>query len=298
MNQLILNEVKCLKRHLSMVTSLLILNDGRVASCSLDKTIQLFSPKNDYQYTIALTGHKEGINSICQLDNENIVSCSDDKSIKIWDCKKYKCVFTIDNAHEDKITKVVVLSFNRFASSSNDSTIKIWKGNLPYSDIPIKVLRVKNTKVSFLLFIKDKDILISCLANKILQLWSMKTYQCISSIRGAESNFLNSLYQFDNEHLILGANKKITLVNITKCLIEKIENLSEYVLCFIKHNDNTRLICGCDDGKICVYNMNTKEYCIIQTDHTDTIPDIKRLNENTLISCSWEKTIRIWNYNN
>ena len=98
---------------------------------------------------------------------------------------------------------------------------------------------------------------------------------------------------------MLGVNKKITIINISKCIIEdKIEVFSGYVLCFIKHNDNRRIICGCDEGKICVYNMNTKESYIIQTEHSDTIFDIQRLNENTLISCSWDKTIRIWNYNN
>ena len=158
---------------------------------------------------------------------------------------------------------------------------------------------MKNIQVSSLLFIKKKEILVSSSANKILQLWSLRTYQCISSIRGAENYFFNSLYQFDNEHLVLGVNKKITIVNISKCIIEdKIEVFSGYVLCFIKHNDNRRIICGCDDGKICVYNMNTKESYIIQTEHSDTIFDIQRLNENTLISCSWDKTIRIWNYNN
>ena len=40
-------------------------------------------------------------------------------------------------------------------------TIKIWKSNPPYSDIPIKVLRGHSDSVTSLLYMKERDVMLS-----------------------------------------------------------------------------------------------------------------------------------------
>ena len=67
------------------------MKDKRVASCSLDNTIRIYNPSNDYKCQKVIERHSEGIKSICQLDDGTIISCSDDKSIMIGD-------YTINNA--------------------------------------------------------------------------------------------------------------------------------------------------------------------------------------------------------
>ena len=89
-----IEEVKCSKTiidHTNIVNSLLFLKDKRVASCSLDNTIRIYNPSNDYKCQKVIERHSEGIKSICQLDDGTIISCSDDKSIMIGD-------YTINNA--------------------------------------------------------------------------------------------------------------------------------------------------------------------------------------------------------
>ena len=158
------------------VNSLLHLKDGRVASCSEDNTIRIYDPSNDYHCDQVIERHSEdseGILSICQLDDGTIVSCSDDHSIMIGD-------YTIKNAHDHYIWKVITLPNNRIASCSVDMTIKIWKSNPPYSDIPIKVLTGHwDYVVNSLLYIKERDIVISGSYDMTLRLWNMSTYQCI-----------------------------------------------------------------------------------------------------------------------
>ncbi|MDD6137147.1 MAG: hypothetical protein PUB54_08295, partial [Lachnospiraceae bacterium] len=208
------------------VNSLLLLNDGRVASCSRDKTIRIYDPSNDYHCDQVIKRHSKGIISICQLDDGTIVSCSNDKSIMIGD-------YTINNAHESWIYKVITLPNNRIASCSNDYSIKIWKSNPPYSDTPINVLKGHRYVVASLLYIKERDVMISGSGDDTLRLWNMSTYQCDKVIEGVRCCFINSLYQIDKDRVIVGGYKSFCVVNIDKCVIEKrIEDESlGYVFC-------------------------------------------------------------------
>ena len=182
-----IKEVKTFTEHTDNVNSLLQLKDGRVASCSDDKTIRIYDPSNDYHCDQVIKRHSEGIPSICQLDDGTIVSCSHDESIMIGD-------YTIKNAHDYLIYKVITLPNNRIASCSYDKTIKIWKSNPPYSDIPIKVLREHSYYVISLLYIKERDVIISGSRDKTLYLWNMSTYQCDKVLEGVDCTFPNSLY--------------------------------------------------------------------------------------------------------
>ena len=94
--------------------------------------------------------------------------------------------------------KVITLPNNRIASSSYE-TIKIWKSNPPYSDTPIKVLEGHSNFVKSLLYMKERDILISGSWDETLRLWNMSTYQCDKVIKGVRCYCHNSLYQIDKD---------------------------------------------------------------------------------------------------
>ena len=199
-----LKSIKTITEHNESIYSLLHLKDGRVASCSNDSTIRIYDLSNDYHCDKVIERHYKGISSICQLDDSNIVSCSY-HTIIIGD-------YTINNAHDDRIYKVITLPNNRIASCSWDETIKIWKSNPPYSDIPIKVLKGHSNYVltghsNFvysLLYIKERDIMISGSWDGTLRLWNMSTYQCDKVIERVGCYSTNSLYQIDKNRVIVG----------------------------------------------------------------------------------------------
>ena len=74
-----IKSIKTITGHTDSVNSLLLLKDGRVASCSNDKTIRIYDPSNVYHCDQVIKRHSESIRSICQLDDGIIVSGSDDK---------------------------------------------------------------------------------------------------------------------------------------------------------------------------------------------------------------------------
>ena len=89
-----------------LMTNLLLLKDKRIASCSWNNTIRIFSPSNDYHLVQVFQRHNQIITSFCQLDDGTIVSCSSDYSIMIGD-------YIIKKAHNDYINKVIALPNNR-----------------------------------------------------------------------------------------------------------------------------------------------------------------------------------------
>ena len=143
-----------------------------------------------------------------------------------------------------------------------------------------------------------------------LRIWNMSTYQCDKVIEGVDRCFThNSLYQIDKDRVIIGEHKSFCIVNIDKCVIEKrIKDESiEYVRCFLKLRDNKTILCGCNNGMFCFYDMNTEQYKITKNNHKDSINDILLiedrdiydlllLDDNTFLSCSEDTTIKVWKY--
>ena len=76
--------VESINPHTDYINSVVLLKDGRIASCSDDSTIKIFNPLKNYKCEITLKGHNEGVNSICIIDSGQLVSCSRDGIYKIW----------------------------------------------------------------------------------------------------------------------------------------------------------------------------------------------------------------------
>ena len=206
--------------------------------------------------------------------------------------------YTIKNAHDYWIAKVITLPNNRIASCSGDKTIKIWKSNPPYSDIPIKVLKGHSDNVFALLYIKERDVMISGSDDETLRLWNMSTYQCDKVIEGVDYCFTSSLYQIDKDRVIFGSKISFSIVNIDKCIIEKRikdESLG-YVYCFLKFRDNKTITCGCEYRIFWFYDINTEQYKITNDNHHRTITDLLLIDDNTVLSCSTDTTIKVWKY--
>ena len=295
MKKINIEEVECIKTitdhtSTSNVNSLL-LKDKRIASCSLYNIISIYDPSNDYHCDKVIKRHSKVIESICELDDGTIVSCSEDKSIIIGD-------YTIKKAHDKGIIKVISLPNNRIASCSFDNTIKIWKSNPPYRNIPIIVLEGHKLSVYSLLYIKERDMMISGTLNAELGLWNMSTYQCKTVIKGVACHYTNSLYQIDKDRVIVGGFTEFSIVNIDKYVIEKkIKDKSlEAVQCFIKLRDNHTILCGCGKGQFCLYDLNTEEYKTTENNHKREIYDLLVIDDNTFLSCSCDKTLKVWKY--
>ena len=220
--------------------------------------------------------------SICQLENGEILSSCDKPFFK-------------DPKRDCLVCKIILLPDNRIVTSSYDFIIRVW--DIEKSD-PIKELIGHERYVESLLYIKEKNILISGSVDSTMRLWSMSSYQCISIIDEVYCCSTNALYRVDENRVIAGFNRGLILVNFDKCVIEyRIRKNIEIgmVLCFMKLKDNKTILCGCEHGHFCLFDIETKKYKVIQTNYNEDILDLLYIGDNHFVTCEKEGIIE-WEY--
>ena len=154
-----MNSTVTIKEHASPVNSILLLQDGRIASCACDNIIKIYNTKN-YKCDIVLKGHTDSVSFISQLENGKIISCGFDMTIRVWSISQndYSLEHTIENSHIKLLWKIIPLSHNRMASCSIWPIIQIWKSVPPYSHIVD--LEGHTNDVNCITQVKGKEILI------------------------------------------------------------------------------------------------------------------------------------------
>lgn len=169
-NQFYIN--KTINEHNSTVYTLILLSDGRLASCSWDFKIKIY---NAITYECEITiekAHQDYVNSITELSDGKLVSCSSDTTIKIWTIgvKDYNLI-TSFKSHSGVVFKVITLTNNRFASCSYDNLIKIYRADSPYKNIA--TLTGHTGSVRSILQIHDTDLLVSGSDDDNLLFWNL-----------------------------------------------------------------------------------------------------------------------------
>ena len=292
-----ITNIKTINNHEKWVHSLLLLNDGRVASCSEDKTIKIFDSKNDYHCDITIEGHREGVISICQLENAKIASCSIDKTIKLWTITEftYQCDYTFEEAHQEQINKIISIPNNRIVSCSWDTTIKVWNSNNPYN--LIQIFKGHNRNVSSIIKLNNHNLLASGSFDSTLRIWNLSTYQCNSIMTNIMCCNHNGLLELNNDRVIEGGKDEIILVNLKTYQIEQriINKELNIIYSFMKFkNDNA--LCGCLNGIMVLYDFKANKISFISKAHDYAIKDFLILNSQYFITCSNDKSIKIWSY--
>ena len=289
-----------INEHTNSVTSLCVLSDGRLASCSSDKSIKVYN-KETYECELTIKGHTEGVVYISLLANGYLASSSL-KEIKIWEITKdtYQCIQTLAG-HGGWVKKVIQLKDNRIASCSNDKTIKIWKYNSMYECI--KTLKEHTNAVFSIIELKNKKSFVSGGGDKTLRFWNNETYECEKVIEGVWCCNSKSLIEIESGRLVVGGSsgKVITIVNSNNYTVEKqIEESSlAFVYSLIELDDGTVLL-GCKNGEnegslVNVDIKNGKVLKIKDDAHSRYIFGLLKINKNIIITCSQDHSIKIWN---
>ena len=290
------------KVHKSLISAVILLHDGRIASAGYDKRIKIFSfildeqneKKSKYKCEVIIEGHRDKILNIIQLDNGYLISCSGDKSIIIWsltvDC--YNFIHQIKDAHSNMIYGLAKLSQGRFASGGQDGDIKIWdeKYNL------IKTLILSNYLPECMFQMKNQEILLINPNGSLIFVYDTKHYQTIHAIKGVRSYEAHSMMQIDDERVICGGHSDIQIVNIISGIIEQSYNndLIPRMFSIIRLDEDNFVIGG--DEKLLFYNKKMNNGLIKEKAHNMIISDMVKINDKYFIAGDRNGNIKIWSF--
>ena len=309
---------KKLKRflpHTENITCLLALNDGRLASGSEDKTINIYD-SSTHKTTQTLTGNTGKITSLIQLKNGNIVSSSSDSFIKVYtenNEHKFTLSYSI-NTRNKGVNQIIELSSNTLLSCSMNGLIQEWEN--------INCIRYFNNKkqpkdpvplpVDCIIELKDTQIVS---ASGTIPFFSNGFYgKYISFWEGDQETrvLLNNtgrhcFFELDNSILLVGVRDGVCLVNTKSHEIEKLISTHVFSKSTLIFDDTVGSIVntfyyskdgivfgGNDKGELQVYVIDKQKIVVLCKLHNQPINEIVLLKNNLIASCSEGKALSIW----
>lgn len=112
--------------HSEAVLCMIQLNDGRIASCSIDKTIKIWNyKKKSEKPEVILIGHTAAIFCILQLKDGRLLSSSGDKTLRFWDLSKGICEQVLEIPKE--VECMIQLKDGNLVTGGYDGKIRIYK---------------------------------------------------------------------------------------------------------------------------------------------------------------------------
>ena len=288
-----IKEVKLIDYDIFPIYSLLLLLDGRIASSSYDALIKIYNI-DTYEPELSIGVHTEEVVDLINIDIHHIASCSYDRSIIIfYICGlDYYCEHIYENAHDDWIKGICKLSMNRIASCSSDTTIKVWNINKPNN--LIMVMKGHSESINRIIYIEDKNYLLSTSNDLSLRLWSMKTYQCISIIPFFGNG--QSMLSIDDDNVIIGTVDYIKILNLTSLAIKQEINIEQYKGVYsMIYIGKGIYFCGTAKGKLLIYDINSNEIIQEVQYHKDTVATMLLVNTHIFLSGSFDE-LKVWSF--
>lgn len=298
--------IKELGYHSDKVTCIIQLNDGRLASCSKDQTIKIYSSDNYELETSIQEDEGNQIQSIAEINNGIILS-NTGKKLKLWkiDTKKPYCMFSI-KPHLQDISKMLKLKSNNISTCSQDGTIKIWNFNVLPNE-PLAILGKNSPSVefeneNFVIMSKfisitelDDGRIVSADSYKEIAFWNLLSCRKEHSIQNIDCCSPNNLAHFKNKILFVGGKKNITLVRIDTYQIDSVICFNPiFELHFIIPLDNNSVLCGRDSSYINQIQIHKLKAKLINC-YSDSYPIYYFCQlDNGRIACSANKKIIIY----
>lgn len=289
-----INVSRCIEGHSDAVNCILILRDGRLASGLENATINIYNIKNDYQCESTLEGHNLSVLCIEQDEVGRLVSC-DSQNIIIWYNKGItficeKILKLCDPTDINQIRFFISLLKNRIACCIG-TVIKIYHTGFPYNNVTC--LRKHKKQIVSLINVNQKNILISISEDGDVLIWNSRLYKLETIIKNISCVDKYSCIEMKNTLIIFGISQANAL-NLTTFQLKPIGNYLTNLITSTALISENRAVLGTYDGKVLLFDKNNVKPCRIKL-HEKKINKLIKLNEDNFISCSSDKSIKVWN---
>lgn len=193
--------VKNLQGHEEPTRCVTVIDEGFIASGSVDKTIKVWD--TDLEKCIhTLRGHEDTIEAITSISGDRVtdvtlISGSKDKTIKIWmPWRTETCLSTL-RMHSGAINCISQIESDppEFASGSTDKTIQIWR-----LDTKPRALKGHSESVDALVGLPQRR-LASGSQDRTIRIWDRDTGKCLQILKG-DTGGICALALMPNDDLV------------------------------------------------------------------------------------------------
>ena len=290
--------IHMLNTHSSDVRCLIILNDGRLASCSGDNSI-VIDNKSTYNPDLIIKEHNNSVNCIIQLSSRIFASCSSDNTIKLFNIKEkdYEIIQTL-TYHTSHVYKIIELSNKMLVSCSwEKSIIFYFKDNKEYKkDYQLSLVGACENIIQT----KENEICYSVRDSKIcfFDLLERKVKSTIVNIRKFDKTSEEWLLMITKDVLLIPGENKLFLINVNHYKLVREINVSNSG--FISSGcllNQKKLITGDYSKTLRQWRIEDDNLILTSKKENvvgDSIISLIKLGNGHLATGSKDKTIKLW----
>ena len=288
-------QVTTINAHKTFVQCMLILKDGRLATGSRDETIKIWNLNYRNKLDLILKGHTNSVSQIIQLKNSQVVSV-DFGSLLVWNIQmhSYTLVCKIPFHLNEIQNSVAEVTKERLVTVS-EYHIVLWEKNL--SSYSIK--ETKDIGYQSILTLKNSDVFVAG-SYDFVDFWNGNSFNLETRLTDIMCFGTNSLFQFNDDTLLVGGETSIYTINIGNKskyqIIKVLTNYNmQYVYTFAKISD-CAVMFGSDEGAIYEYNMEKDSITFLNDDnsHERQVDTMLRLTNRIFITGSYDGKVKIW----
>lgn len=261
--------------------------------------------KKGFELNQKLNTFTSHIQTITKLNKNRFVTCSQsDSFIPVFheNINIYEQLQTI-NLNDDIKPITLTSSYNKedIFIVCNDSTIKLFKLNSYSQYEQHHSFQSSFSEVTCIVQLKNECILTSTNDNNLL-LYKKDNYDNNSEISGYKG-VLNTIIEMDDDMFAVAGTEPCIYVfkkkegnELVYEVIQELKGLPMGVSCLLYLNDG-RLVSGGEEGfiKVWIQNKDGKfEVDWTFREHEGEITGLTNIEDNTIISCSLDKTINIY----
>ena len=274
--------------HVSSITCITILPDGRIVSGSFDNSLRVWDPDSGRCLHV-LQGHSQWIRCLAVLPDGRIVSGSEDHSLRVWDPDSEKCLHVLQG-HSQRISCLAVLPDARIVSGSGDHSLRVWD---PDSEKCLHVLDGHSSPITCLAVLPDGRI-VSGSEDHSLRVWDPDSSTCLYVLQGHSWN-INCLAVLPDGRIVSGSYDNSLLLwdpNSEKCL-HVLQGHSRNISC-LAVLPGGRIVSGSEDHSLRVWDPISEKCLHVLDGHSSPISCLAVLPDGRIVSGSYDNSLRVW----
>ncbi len=244
--------------------------------------------------------HTNAIRHLKYLPSKNghMASASNDKTVNVWNTLTWTSIKRYTN-HTSWVRSLDQIDNDTMVSGSADKTIRIWKistgETLTIINVNTEVYVVRVFSVEYKQIVCGKQS-----ASNNLQIYNYETGYLNRTLNG-HSNDVNSIEMLSEQFMASGGDDQSVIIwDLTSYSIKYTCTGHHSQVECIKRLSSNLIASGDKNGLIIIWNWLAGKRIFILSGHRYAINlnSLDLYDEQTLISGSWDRTVKFWNITN